>query len=101
MNRPLQKGDENMTTPTSYSAIRTRFYGPTNTKGARIVAYQPGNTFNPAERLTMAYDYELGDTGSHHAAAVLFIAKFNEYAVAINPEGLSFNGDMFWTWTCG
>jgi hypothetical protein len=87
-----------MTTPTSYAAIRTRFYGPTNTKGARIVATRPATTFTPAERLTMAYDYELGDTGSHHAAAVLFLAKFNEYPVSINPDGMCWNGDMFWTW---
>ena len=73
--------------PHSYAAIRTRFYGPTNTKGARIVAMRPATTFSPAERLTMAYDYELGDTGSHHAAAVLFLAKFNPYPVTIKPEG--------------
>lgn len=87
-----------MTTPTSYAAIRTRFYGPTNTKGPRIVATRPATTFAPAERLTMAYDYELGDTGSHHAAAVLFLDKFNEFPVSLNPEGMCWDGDMFWTW---
>lgn len=85
--------------PTSYAAIRTRFYGPTNTKGARIVAMRPATTFAPAERLTMAYDYELGDIGSHHAAAVLFLAKFNPYPVSIKPDAMAFNGDMFWSWT--
>lgn len=87
-----------MTKPVSHAAIRTRFHGPTNTKGARIVALRPATTFTPEKRLTMPYDYELGDTGSHHAAAVLFLAKFNDYPVCIKPEGMSWNGDMFWTW---
>lgn len=88
-----------MTTPTSYAAIRTRFYGGTNSNGARIVATRPATTFTPAERLTMPYDYELGDTGSHHAAAVLFLDKFNEFPVSLNSEGMCWDGDMFWTWS--
>lgn len=87
-----------MTTPTSYSAIRTRFYGPTDTKGSRIVAYRPGSTFCPAERITMPYNYAGSSTENHHAAAVLHLAEFNATA-QISPEGLSWDGDMFWTWS--
>jgi hypothetical protein len=84
----------------SYAAIRTRYHGATNTKGARIVAMRPGyGAFGPPERLTMGYDYELGDTGSHHAAAVLFVAKYNPYPVSIKPDAMAYDGDMFWTWT--
>lgn len=85
--------------PNAYAAIRTRYYGATNTKGARIVATRPRTPFSPAERLTMAYDHALGDTGSHHAAAALFLAKYNHLPVSIKPDAMAFDGDLFWTWT--
>jgi len=92
-----------MTNAISYAAIRTRYYGPTDTKGSRIVAYRPGSTFCPAERITMPYNYAGSNTENHHAAAVLHLAKFNA-AAKIRPEGLSWDRglsrDMFWTWSC-
>ena len=86
-------------TPTAYASIRTRFYGPTNTKGARIIAKRQATTFSHTESLSMAYDYALGDVGSHHAAAVAFLAEFNHYAVSINPTAMSYDGDLYWSWT--
>ena len=86
-------------TPTAYAAIRTRFYGPTNTKGARIVANRPATGWSKAERITMHYDYELDALRNHHAAAALFLAKYNEYETAvISNEGLCFDNDYYWTW---
>ena len=101
-----------MTNAISYSAIRTRYYGPTDTKGERIIAYRTGNPFScgscrPAHifshSLEMAYNYAISNTENHHAAAVLHLAKFNleNDTAKIRPEGLSWGyGDMFWTWSC-
>lgn len=43
--------------------ITTKYEGPTDTRGSRIVARGNGR------RLTQPYRYELGTTGSHEATA--------------------------------
>ena len=88
-------------TPTAYAAIRTRFFGPTNTKGARIIANRSatGCPFNLAERITKHYDYELDALNNHYEAAALFLAKYNQFKTPmINKEGLCFDNDYYWTW---
>lgn len=45
-------------------AILTKHLGPTNTKGARIVA-----TIGSGISLTRAYDHELSDDDNHRATA--------------------------------
>jgi hypothetical protein len=51
-------------------AIRTRYYGPTNTRGSRIVASCE------AGKVSMGYDHALNIEGNHAAAARLLVAKF-------------------------
>tara|TARA_R110000764_G_C10725566_1_gene348687 strand:- start:199 stop:477 length:279 start_codon:yes stop_codon:yes gene_type:complete len=90
-----------METPTAYAAIRTRFFGQTNKKGARIIANRSatGCTFNLAERITKHYDYELDSLNNHYEAAALFLAKYNQFKTAmISKEGLCFDNDYYWTW---
>lgn len=45
-------------------AILTRLVGPTNTRGARIIV-----TSGAGHRLTVPWDYSLGTTENHEAAA--------------------------------
>lgn len=46
--------------------ITTRYHGPTETRGSRIVATAAAG---PRRRFTMAYDYSLDPAGNHEAAA--------------------------------
>ena len=50
-------------------AIQTRYKGPTDTKGTRIIATATGGT------LTMPYHYELDDDTNHREAAWKLISK--------------------------
>ena len=50
-------------------AIVTKYHGPTDTKGSRIVASYNGR------RITVAYDHGLDIDGNHKKAAVAFSAK--------------------------
>ena len=50
-------------------AIRTRYYGPTNTRGSRITASCE------AGRLTVPYDHALDLDDNHKAAADALTAK--------------------------
>lgn len=59
--------------------ITTRYSGPTDTRGSRIVATGHGR------QLTVPYDYALNATGNHEAAA-LALAKV-----------LGYNGDLRYT----
>lgn len=47
-----------------YQSIETRYIGPTNHRGSRIVATTPGG-----HRLIHNYDYALNVDGNHYAAA--------------------------------
>lgn len=49
-------------------AIRTRYHGPTNTRGSRITASCE------ADKLTVPYDHAL-DIGENHRAAALALAE--------------------------
>lgn len=52
-------------------AIRTHFAGPTNTRGARVVARAS------AGRVSLAWDYELNTDENHRRAAMAYAEKFN------------------------
>jgi hypothetical protein len=54
-----------------YQAIETRFAGPTNTRGSRVIAK------SQAGRLVRSWDYGLGIEGNHEAAANALAAKLN------------------------
>jgi hypothetical protein len=52
-----------------YQAIKTKFFGPTNYRGARVKAYWEGGS------ITREWDYSLGVEGNHTAAAQALIEK--------------------------
>jgi len=81
-----------MTTPTAQSAIRTRYHGPTNTRGSRFVATDGEN------RVTVPYDYSCGSTENHCIAAHAFLAKYNLYETKLVTNALCFDNDFYWTW---
>jgi len=75
------------------SAIRTRYHGATNYKGARISATD-GN-----KRIFVPYDYSLNTAENHCAAAQTFFDKDERFKIKVKKRsGLVFNGDYFWTW---
>lgn len=51
-------------------AITTKYHGPTNTRGARIVATAHDGT---TKRYTFAYDHSLSATQNHHSAAMCWV----------------------------
>ena len=57
-------------------AIETRYVGPTNHRGSRVIATTPGG-----HRLTHNWDYSLGIEGNHHAAADALRAKLDWPAI--------------------
>ena len=81
-----------MTIPTARSAIRTRYHGPTNTRGSRFIATDGKN------RVTVPYDYGLDSTENHSAAAQAFLDKHNPFETKLVANGLCFDNDYYWTW---
>ena len=73
-------------------AIRTRFHGPTNTRGSRITASisDGGRT----ERLTVPYDHAAKDP--FEDAAYAMAAKMGW---PVTLQGGSYNGDRYWVIT--
>ena len=70
-------------------AIRTRYYGPTNTKGSKIVA-----TDGDRNSISISYPYGLNSDEGHELAAYLLMQKmkWNNQLV-----GGGFQNDMYWT----
>jgi hypothetical protein len=69
-------------------AIRTRYHGPTNTRGSRIIAKCEGGS------VTMPYNHALNLDGNHAAAARLLLQRMgwaNQYA------GGCFEHDYYWS----
>lgn len=61
-----------MALPTAhYRAIRTRFVGPTNYRGSRIIA-DAGDT---QSRVTLEWDHSLNSEQNHATAAMAVVAK--------------------------
>ena len=73
-------------------AIVTKFIGPTNTRGARIKATAYAGS------ITLSWDYALGTTGNHRAAALALADKFKWLDHSDLSEGGSLpagNGECF------
>lgn len=68
-------------------AIRTRYHGPTNVRGSRIIAKCEGGSF------TMPYNHALSLEGNHDAAARLLLEKLGWPNVYF---GGVFEGDYYW-----
>ena len=53
-------------------AITTKYYGPTNTRGSRIVA-----TDSDGNKATVGYDHALNSEGNHKEAAIALCDKMS------------------------
>jgi hypothetical protein len=67
----------------THCAIITRYYGATNTRGARIVARLAGAANRP--RVSIGYPYELDDLGRHTAAALALLDSMRHDGDAYAP----------------
>jgi hypothetical protein len=70
-------------------AIRTRYSGPTNTRGARIHA-----TDSDGNRVSISFPYELDHEDAHQLAAYLLMRKMG-WKCQLNGGG--FGHDEYWT----
>ena len=68
-------------------AIRTRYHGPTNVRGSRIIAKCEGGSF------TMSYNHALSLEGNHAAAAQMLVKRLRWCGVY---QGGVFGGDYYW-----
>lgn len=69
-------------------AIRTRYYGPTNTRGSRIVASDGDHN-----RISIPYPHDLTSDDAHEKAAYALMAKMNWPNTLI---GGGFANDNYW-----
>ena len=69
--------------------IRTRYYGPTNFRGTRIVAND-----GDGHRLTLHRNYEVDPHEDHHAAAVALATRLEWPSTDL--IGGWWKGDYFW-----
>jgi len=82
-----------------HAAILTRYYGATDTRGARIVARLAGEGKRP--RASIGYPYELDDLGRHTAAALALLDSMKHdgdgdaYALALVSAGAIVGGYAF------
>jgi hypothetical protein len=80
-----------MTTPIPYlTIVYTRFAGPTNTQGSRIIA--TSTYFGKKGKAMLNYDHALNSHENHRAAAWKFLAKntsdtFELIGQSDNPSG--------------
>lgn len=70
-------------------AIRTRYSGPTNTRGSRFTACD-----SDGNRVTLSYDYALNADENHEKAAYALMGKMGWTNKLI---GGGFGNDMYWT----
>jgi hypothetical protein len=84
-------------------AIRTRYAGPTNTRGSRIIVTDSRYFDEPRNRHVHYWDYEADANENHARAAQEFLNRFygdkNEVPrYVIDGPGLCFDDDFYFTW---
>ena len=79
----------------TFACIRTRYVGPTDTKGSRVSVCSGHN--DDRRRLLVNWDDRLNSTENHYRAAARFLEYHIENSVIRGP-GLAFRGDYYWTW---
>ena len=77
------------------AAIRSRYLGPTNHRGSRVVVEDDHP--DDKRRLTVGWDDALDVRDNHVAACARFLAKFIPEAELKTP-GLGFDNAYYWTW---
>lgn len=81
------------------AAIRTRYVGPTNTRGSRIIVTNSRYFDDPRWRHTYNWDYGRDVNENHAQAAQEFLDRFHtDHAHVIDGPGLCFDDDFYWTW---
>lgn len=83
---------------TARAAIRTRYHGPTNFNQSRISAYREGFGDIKTQRVFVNFEYGASIEENHARAAQAFADKFLRDGAKIDPRGLCFDNDYFWTW---
>lgn len=66
---------------TTALGIRTKYHGPTNYRGARIIAFMPAA--HDRKRVTLPWDHALGSFENHRAAALAFAKLHNIQATFV------------------
>ncbi len=74
-------------------AIRTRFYGPTDTRGSRIVADD-----GDGNRISESYDHALNSDDNHMGVAYLLMHKMNWSGQLV---GAWYKNDCYWVTVIG
>ena len=80
------------------AAIRTRYAGPTNHRGTRIIASAKWFSDQQPKRHTYDWDYALDVKENHAAAAREWLVSFNNHGADLLGPGLWYDGDYYWTW---
>ena len=88
-------------TTTTRAAIRTRYAGPTNSRGSRIIVTDSRFFDEARQRHTYDWNHALDVNENHAQAAQAWFDKFNDHNATIKGAGLSYDGDYYWTWECG
>ena len=65
--------------------VRTRYLGPTNTKGGRVVAYSLGAGNRAGFRTVPSWNHSLDSIGNHETAARYLVRKIAEHANGTAP----------------
>ena len=85
------------------AAIRTKFVGPTNTRGSRISVCDYKYSDTPARRIFVSWDYSLDINENHAVAAEQWVSKFLNIGeplikTILDRKALVFDGYYYWAW---
>ena len=97
MTRAAALESVGITLPTAhYRAIRTRFAGPTNSRGSRIIA----DAGDRASRVTVDWDHSLNSEQNHAYGALLVTRKMGWTGEYYSPlVGGAYGNAYFWVFT--
>jgi hypothetical protein len=78
------------------ASIRTRFIGPTNTKGQRI---RVTDDYIPDQRRRSEFNWKEGKgLGENHRLAAQSWLDIHNPGATVTTPGLAFSEDFYWTW---
>jgi hypothetical protein len=77
-------------------AIRSRYVGPTNHRGSRIIVTDGKDRLG--NKHTYHWNYALDTGENHRAAAAEFLEKHNPYAETVGAVSYCFEGDYYHAW---
>jgi hypothetical protein len=82
--------------------IVTRYHGPTNYRGSRIIATGPAiRSDGPMTRATVGWDYAVDSAENHARAATAVLAKLQSagWRVTVTQRGATLPDDRGMVWT--